>query len=155
MSAFEVTRRQLIRGSGVAALAVGAGALAACGGPAATTSSPPQTSAASPGGTPATGGTGQPAGVKVAKADVPVGGGKLLPDDNLVVTQPTTGQFHAFSGTCTHQQCPLAAVRDGAIVCDCHGSKFSLTDGAPQTGPARSPLDTKTVTAQGEDLFIS
>ena len=149
---------------------MGAGALAGCGGtPAETSGTTPTTTSApgttqppgsTPGGSPSgsvTGGsTGQaPAGVPVKKADVPVGGGTIRPDDDIVVTQPTEGEFHAFSATCTHQQCPLAAVRDGKIECDCHGSKFGLTDGEPEGGPARAPLAKKTVTQQGDSVYVS
>ncbi len=164
MNAFEYTRRQLIHGSGLAVLTVGAGALAGCGTTASTTSAGTPTATPSTSGgttgpatTPATtaGSASPPAGVAVKKADVPVGGGKVLPDDNMVVTQPTAGQFRAFSDICTHQQCPVSAVRDGAIQCDCHGSKFSLTTGEPESGPAQRALDTKNVTEQGDTIYVS
>lgn len=88
--------------------------------------------------------TGRPAPKAVAevlgKADeVPVGGGVVFRDAKVVVTQPATGQFKGFSAVCTHQGCLVAEVKDGTIVCDCHGSKFTL-DGAVETGPATKPL---------------
>lgn len=37
---------------------------------------------------------------------VPVGGGKVYPDQRIVVTQPTAGQYKAFSARCTHAGLP-------------------------------------------------
>lgn len=71
----------------------------------------------------------------VAAADVPVGGGVVLPDQELVVTQPTEGEFKAFTSVCTHQGAQLSAVSQGRITCPLHGSQFSGEDGSNVTGP--------------------
>jgi nitrite reductase/ring-hydroxylating ferredoxin subunit len=81
--------------------------------------------------------TGSPA--LVATADVPVGGGVILAQENVVVTQPEKGTFEGFSATCTHQGCLLASVASGTINCGCHGSQFSITDGSNVAGPSGSP----------------
>jgi Rieske Fe-S protein len=129
-------RRSLLAG-GVVAVVAG-GALAACGDgrPARSQSSPPAT------------------GTRlVAADDVPVGGGVILADHQMVVTQPETGQFRGFSFVCTHQRCPVTEVKDGLILCHCHGSRFSVATGAPQPGsPAMQPLDTRPVAQQGDDV---
>ena len=52
-----------------------------------------------------------------------------------MVTQPTEGEFKAFSAVCTHQGCLVASVSDGTINCDCHGSKFSIETGDAEAGP--------------------
>ncbi|OLT09507.1 hypothetical protein BJF78_30580 [Pseudonocardia sp. CNS-139] len=52
---------------------------------------------AAPGGAPAA------AAPVATTADVPVGGGLVLAEQDLVITQPTAGEFKAFSATCTHQ----------------------------------------------------
>lgn len=73
------------------------------------------------------GGTGTPV---ASAADVPVGGGIIQPDLGVVVTQPADGEFRGFSATCTHQGCAVTEVADGAIICPCHGSRFSIEDGS-------------------------
>jgi nitrite reductase/ring-hydroxylating ferredoxin subunit len=87
-------------------------------------------------------------------ADIPVGGGKIFAPQQVVVTQPVKGTFKAFSSICTHQSCPVAAVTD-TINCDCHGSKFSITDGSVVNPPATQPLAARTVTVKGDILTVS
>ena len=86
---------------------------------------------------------------------MPVGGGLVLKDAAVVVTQPQAGEFHAFSAVCTHKQCIVATVADGDIGCPCHGSRFSVTDGAVVKGPATQPLPAKTVSVTGDVLTIA
>ena len=88
-------------------------------------------------------------------SDVPVGGGKVFADQDVVVTQPTAGDFKAFSATCTHQGCKVNKVADGQIDCPCHGSKFSITDGSVQGGPAKRPLPTKQVSVDGDSIVLA
>ena len=83
---------------------------------------------------------------------VPVGGGEIFPDAQVVVTQPTKGDFRGFSSICTHQGCPVTSVSDGTIDCTCHGSRFSIEDGSVQAGPAPRPLPTVEVTVSGGEL---
>lgn len=150
-----LSRRRAL--TGAATLGVGVPLLAACGDDggataddAATSSAPTSsapTSAATTetttGGAPATGGL-------VAAADVPVGGGVVLQDEELVVTQPKAGEFKAFSAICTHQSCLVTSVSDNTIHCPCHGSSFSAEDGSVQGGPAGSPLAETAVKLSGD-----
>ena len=100
------------------------------------------------------GGTTSSGGI-ATKSEVPVGGGKIIKAEKVVVTQPTEGQFKAFSAVCTHQGCVVAEIKGEDINCTCHGSKFSIADGSVVTGPATKPLEELKVTVTGEDLSVS
>ena len=142
----ESTRRSMLAASGASAAAV---ALTACGSGASDGSSSGSTGAAGASGSAAAGGT------SVAKADVPVGGGTILADAKVVVTQPSAGVYKAFSAVCTHQGCAVASVANGVIVCPCHGSQFSISDGSVKGGPAPSPLGTVAVSVDGDQVTVS
>jgi nitrite reductase/ring-hydroxylating ferredoxin subunit len=150
-------RRSLLLG------VAGAGALAAC-------SSPPVPSAEAPNQPPAgapsrSAGTGTepaseatgtasateaPAAAGTPISEIPVGGGKIFPAQNVVVTQPVAGTLKAFSTTCTHQQCAVTSVREGFIICPCHDSAFAIDSGAPtEASEAKRPLQEKSITVSG------
>jgi len=156
-SAPGLSRRAVVAGAGgVAAV----GLLTACGGSVATapapaaapTAAPEQAPApsAAPSGAASSGGT-----ALTSTSDVPVGGGTVFADKNVVVTQPTAGDFKAFSATCTHQGCKVKSVTDGNIVCPCHGSKFAIADGSVTNGPAKSPLPEKTISVDGNSILLT
>lgn len=167
------TRRTLLRTAGLVALAGGgAVGLAACG--ADETASPPATSAPQTPAAPssaapssaapsASASSSEPSatdapsasGPSVSTADVPEGGGVILEDAKYVVTQPTKGQYKAFSSVCTHQGCPVASVSDGQIKCDCHGSAFSIMDGSVVKPPATKPLAEAKATVTGGMVVIT
>ncbi len=88
----------------------------------------------------------------VAAADVPVGGGVALTDVKIVVTQPTEGEFKAFSGICTHQGGTIDKVEGGDMVCPLHGSRFSIQDGSVDQGPASNPLPPVPVEVRGGNV---
>ncbi|MEU0794364.1 Rieske (2Fe-2S) protein [Amycolatopsis sp. NPDC005961] len=90
-----------------------------------------------------------------AAGDVPVGGGKVFADKQVVVTQPAAGTFAAFSAICTHQGCTVDAVADGTINCPCHGSKFKIADGSVANGPASRALEKKTVTVANGKITLA
>jgi Rieske Fe-S protein len=48
----------------------------------------------------------------------------------------------------------VAEVTD-TINCNCHGSKFSITDGSVVNGPATKPLPARTVTVTGDSVSVS
>jgi nitrite reductase/ring-hydroxylating ferredoxin subunit len=91
-------------------------------------------------------------GVLAQVSDIPVGGGVILPDQAIVITQPASGEIKAFSAICTHQGCLVGSVVNNEIICPCHGSKFSGTDGAVLVGPAQTPLAPAAVTVQGTSV---
>jgi Rieske Fe-S protein len=82
-------------------------------------------------------------------SDVPVGGGTILTDKKIVITQPRAGSFKAFTAVCTHQGCTVSSVSGGTINCPCHGSRFSLTNGSVVQGPAPSPLAPVSIKVHG------
>ncbi|MFJ4540396.1 Rieske (2Fe-2S) protein [Streptomyces tibetensis] len=144
---YETTRRTVLLATG----ATGAAALvAACGGGGDDSGS---TSTASPSGHDTTGG---PAGQVLANIDeIPVGGGKIFKDEEVVVTQPEQGRFKAFSAICTHQRCTVGSVSDGTINCPCHGSKFKIADGAVAHGPATRPLPAEQIAVEGNSIRLT
>ena len=90
----------------------------------------------------------------VAASDVSVGGGVILEQAQVVVTQPRKGDFKGFSAVCTHLGCLVDVVCDGQIVCPCHGSHYSITDGSVLSGPARRPLPSLAVTVEGGRITV-
>jgi Rieske Fe-S protein len=91
----------------------------------------------------------------VALGDVPVGGGVVLGDQNVVVTQPVAGTVKAFSTVCTHAGCAVADVADGTINCPCHGSRFAIADGAVIGGPAPRPLPAVPVSLRDGQVVLT
>jgi nitrite reductase/ring-hydroxylating ferredoxin subunit len=98
---------------------------------------------------------GGAAAALVATADVPVGGGVVFADRDVVVTQPAAGTFKAFTATCTHQGCKVTEVANGTINCPCHGSRFAIADGAVADGPAPKPLAARTITVADGAVTLS
>jgi Rieske Fe-S protein len=137
----DVQRRTVLQASGI--IAVG-GLVAAC--------SSGDGSAASA----TTAGTGSSgAGAVAQTADVPVGGGLIIADPAVVITQPADGEFKAFTAICTHQGCLVSEVVNNEIICPCHGSKFSATDGTVINGPAQTPLAPAAVTVDGTSIVLT
>jgi Rieske Fe-S protein len=143
-----ITRRRV---SGLAVAGVAAPVLAACGSDGSTGSPTTTATSAAPSETPTAAPSTTPAeapGGLVSTSDVPVGGGVILADEKLVVTQPTAGEFKAFSAVCTHQGCVVSGITE-TIDCACHGSKYSLSDGSVVGGPAPAPLPAETIVVDG------
>jgi Rieske Fe-S protein len=88
-------------------------------------------------------------------SDIEVGGGTIFADQQVVVTQPSEGEFKAFNSTCTHQGCQVESVSDGTIHCPCHGSFFSIEDGSVQGGPASSPLEEVSISVEGDSIVLA
>ncbi|MGK5741766.1 Rieske (2Fe-2S) protein [Micromonospora sp. URMC 103] len=149
------TRRALLAGAGAVGAAV---VLTACGGDGSgngatgqpTSGGPPVPSSGDAGG-----GDRQNAQSLATTTDIPLGGGKVLAAEGVVITQPTAGQFKGFDPICTHQGCPVSNVDGGTINCTCHGSKFSIEDGSVKAGPATRPLGRKDVKVVGDQISFA
>ena len=124
------SRRQLIAGAGAGALA-----LAGCG------------TGESPSADPAPGGDTE-AGQEPAEgttltplADIKVGEAVLVKADTgeVLVCRSSESEAVAFSAICTHKGCTVEP-SGPELVCPCHNSRFSVTDGAVLGGPADEPL---------------
>lgn len=102
------------------------------------------------------GGGGAPqAGTSIAPAaQVPVGGGTIFKEQEVVVTQPSEGEFKAFSAVCTHRGCTVGTVADNLIQCPCHGSKYSISTGQVEGGPAPEPLPQYPVSVQNGQVVV-
>ncbi|MFB6705998.1 Rieske (2Fe-2S) protein [Streptomyces sp. NPDC056333] len=87
-------------------------------------------------------------------SDIPVGGGKVFEEQEVVVTQPKEGEFKGFSAVCTHKGCIVVAVSDGTINCPCHGSRYSIADAAIVAGPAPQPLPVEGITVTGGTIRL-
>jgi Rieske Fe-S protein len=84
-----------------------------------------------------------------------VGGGKVLADQGVVITQPAAGEFKAFSSKCTHQGCAVSRVADGVITCPCHQSLFDASDGSVKGGPATAPLPPTPIKVDGDSITLA
>jgi len=97
---------------------------------------------------------GSAAGALTATSAIPVGGGMIFAAQTTVVTQPSAGEFKVFSAVCTHMGCIVNQIADGRIDCPCHGSEYSITDGAVLAGPAPKPLPAKPFKVTGDSIFL-
>jgi Rieske Fe-S protein len=85
----------------------------------------------------------------IAVTDIPVGGGVIVSEPPVVLTQPTAGDVKAFTSICPHQGCKVSEVSNNEIYCPCHGSKFSALDGSVIQGPATEGLAAAAVAVDG------
>ena len=156
------TRRGVLAGVGLVGLT---GAVSACGSGGSSSSSVGGNAGAAPatagGSAPssAAGGAGGTAGAQgsalTATGDIPVGSGKIFTSEKVVVTQPNSGDFKAFSAVCTHMGCIVSTISNGTIDCPCHGSQYSISTGSVVGGPAPSPLPTQAIKVTGSNIFLS
>jgi Rieske Fe-S protein len=150
------TRRGVLAGVGLVGLA---SAITACG--AGTSSSTPAagnagTTPAAPASSAAAGGASSSTATNAlaATSKIPVGSGMIFPEPQVVVTQPTAGEFKAFSAVCTHMGCIVNQISNETIDCPCHGSQYSITTGAVVAGPAPRPLPAKQFKVSGGSIFL-
>jgi Rieske Fe-S protein len=152
------TRRGVLAGVGLVGLA---GAVSACSSGGSSSSSGTSNGETAPtsgssaaaesgGGS----GSGTNAEVLAATSAIPVGSGKIFSAQKVVVTQPSSGEFKAFSAVCTHMGCIVNQISNGTIDCPCHGSQFSIKDGSVVGGPAPSPLPAEHIKVSGNNIVL-
>jgi Rieske Fe-S protein len=134
-----LSRRGILMGGGACTLALCG--LTSC------SSYGPEASRSSEASTPA-----QP--LEVDSSEIPVGSGTIYSNAQRVITQPTAGTYKAFTAVCTHLQCIVAQVTS-TIDCNCHGSRYSITDGSVVRGPATQSLQPYPVKHSGSKLIVS
>jgi Rieske Fe-S protein len=143
----------VVAAAGAASLAAALAACAESGG--GTTQQPEGGGAPAPSDPAAPEGGEAGGGAVLGKAaEIPEGGGVVFKDQKVVVTQPTAGEFKAFSATCTHAGCLVKDVTGGTINCACHGSKFAIADGSVKSGLATKPLPGAQITVDGDSLKL-
>ncbi len=146
--------------AGIVTIGVGLPVLAACSGSdgsdVATDPNTPSPSTTSTGTGSAEASPSESAGADAfaQTSDIEVGGGTIFAEDQVVITQPSDGEFKCFSAVCTHQGCIVSSVSDGNINCECHGSQFSIADGSVVTGPATSPLPEQQIAVDGDSITL-
>ncbi|MDR7254023.1 Rieske Fe-S protein [Nocardioides sp. BE266] len=145
-----INRRRALTGS--AAIAVGVPVLAACGSDSSNAEDSTGSGDSGSGDSGSSDGGGTSGEVLASAADVPVGGCFVVSGAKVVVTQPTEGDFKAFTAVCTHQGCLVETSTEGDIPCPCHNSKFSLDDGSPISGPASAALAAVDITVDGDSI---
>ncbi|MDP2014906.1 MAG: Rieske (2Fe-2S) protein [Actinomycetota bacterium] len=143
-------RRTVLAGSGMVLASLAVAACSTSDGSAdasASTSTAPEPSTSSD-----SSGGGQ---VLAATSAVAIGGGVVVSSPPIVITQPSAGQFNGFTAICPHQGCLVSRVEDNEIICPCHGSRFSASDGSVINGPAEVGLQTADVAVEGSNVVLA
>jgi Rieske Fe-S protein len=143
-SSLKLNRRVVLSAAGLTGVAL---VVSACGSTGTSAKSPSPTSKPSP-----TASTPEVLGSTMA---IPVGGGVIYPNQAVVVTQPTAGVYKGFSAICPHQGCTVGQIAQGVIICPCHLSTFSITDGSVKQGPAQTGLQVVPVKVVGTDIVVA
>jgi cytochrome b6-f complex iron-sulfur subunit len=96
----------------------------------------------------------------VARLDeIPVGGSKLFryptETDPCILICLATGQFAAYSQSCTHLKCPVYFnSQSSQLVCPCHEGSFSAEDGRVLAGPPPRPLQRYPIEVRDQEIWV-
>lgn len=89
--------------------------------------------------------------------DFPPNSGKIIRfgERPAIVVHLASGEFRAFSASCTHLNCTVQYRADREqIWCACHNGTFDLA-GKNIGGPPPRPLDSFDVVVRGDDVVVS
>lgn len=89
-------------------------------------------------------------GEEIAATQVPVGSAVIVGE--VIIAQPTEGNFVAYSTTCPHQGSRITQVDGDTVTCPAHNSVFAIADGAVLAGPARDPLTAGEAAVEGDTV---
>lgn len=94
-----------------------------------------------------------PGGTPVASvADVQAAGSVVVEaSSGPLLLAYSDGSVVAHTAVCTHQQCTIAA----SGLCPCHQSRFNVTTGAVEKGPAQRPLAQENITVSGGQVYLT
>ena len=82
--------------------------------------------------------------------------GIQLDDGRRILLVNIDGVFHAWDGTCTHEEADLSTgfLLGERVTCPLHLSVFDLTTGEPVNPPATVPLKKYKVKVENEDILV-
>jgi len=72
-----------------------------------------------------------------------------------ILVQTSSGEYRAFSATCTHLDCTVQYMQDEKLIwCACHNGRYDLT-GKNISGPPPRPLEEYKVNVRGDEIVVS
>jgi Rieske Fe-S protein len=90
--------------------------------------------------------------------EIPINSAKMvkLGRKPIIVVHTESGDYRAFSATCTHLGCIIEyrGDRGGYFHCNCHGGEYNL-NGKNISGPPPRPLTPYAITVKGQDIVVS
>lgn len=93
-----------------------------------------------------------------ATKDIKVGGAssyKVGSGTMVLITQPKSGVFRAFSQRCTHAGFAIDSIEGKNLKCQAHGALFDMNSGAVKRGPAGLPLPKYEVSVENKSIFVT
>jgi nitrite reductase/ring-hydroxylating ferredoxin subunit len=90
--------------------------------------------------------------------DIKVGGASSFKVGSglmVLVTQPKSGVFRAFSQKCTHDGYAVNQIEGKDLKCQAHGALFDMNSGTVKRGPARLPLPRYEVTLDKTSVYVT
>jgi nitrite reductase/ring-hydroxylating ferredoxin subunit len=73
----------------------------------------------------------------------------------VLVTQPKSGVFRAFSQKCTHEGYAIDSIEGKNLKCQKHGALFDMNTGDVTRGPARSALPKYDVSLDKKSVYVT